>query len=176
MEIEFHGTYTRQDVFRAVLLANKPTTRKALVRIGISLLAIGLYVAFVVFAAEKTQAPLLDTGSLGRHLFTLILVGFFQFYPEILSLITAAKLWRDPVFRNPFSGTISSAGIQYTGKKSLLDWKRFKKRQISTDLIALLTKDGILSFFPRRFFRSDADWERVTQLVSFKELDLKFID
>jgi hypothetical protein len=176
MEIEFHGAYTRQEVFRAVLLANKPTTRKALVRIGISLLAIGLYTALVVIAAQKTQAPLLDIGSLGRHLSTLILVGFFQFYPEILSLITAAKLWRDPVFQKPFSGTISSVGIQYTGKKTLLDWKRFKKRQISSDLIALLTRDGILSFFPRRFFSSDADWEQVIQLVSFKELDLKFIN
>jgi hypothetical protein len=172
MEIEFHGTYSRQDLFRAVFLANKPSRRQLLVRIGVAAAAIILYFFVFILASIKVHSPIFDGNTLGRHIFTLVLVALFLVYPSIITTLTAAKLWRDPIFRKPFSGTISEEGIQYTGKKTLLVWDRFKKRKASADLIALLTTDGILCFFPRRFFKSEGDWARVNQLANFQVIDI----
>jgi hypothetical protein len=69
--------------------------------------------------------------------------------------------------RYEYKGTLSSAGILYSGKKTLITWEEIAKKQITGEIIVLLTSNGILSFFPRGFFKSEGDWQRATQLVEF---------
>jgi hypothetical protein len=165
MEIDFKGQYTRGDVLKAVFLANKPTRKRELLRIGIASLAMMIYVAYSVLVSIQNQTPLLDPSLIGSHLLYLLLIALFLYYPNITSIITALKIWKAPTMRYEYRGTISDAGILYSGKKTLITWEQIVKKQVNEEIIVLLTSNGILSFFPRGFFRSEGDWKRATELV-----------
>ena len=167
MEIEFRGFYTRSDIFKAVFLANKPTQKRGLIRIGFAVLALIIYIAYTVLTAIQAKTPILDPNLFGSHLMYLLLIALFLYYPTITSSITALKIWRAPTMRYEYKGTLSSAGILYSGKKTLITWEEIAKKQITSEIIVLLTSNGILSFFPRGFFKSEGDWQRATQLVEF---------
>lgn len=165
MEIEFKGQYSRGDVFKAVFLANKPNRKRELIRIGIASLAMVIYVAYTILVAVQNKTPLLDPNLIGSHLLYLLLIALFLYYPNITSIITALKIWKAPTMRYEYRGTISSAGILYSGKKTMITWDQIVKKQVTDEIIVLLTTNGILSFFPRGFFRSEGDWQQATQLV-----------
>jgi hypothetical protein len=167
MEIEFKGIYTRKDVFRAVFLANKPTRKRELIRIGIASLALVIYVGYNMLISFQNKTPLLQLNMVGSHLMYVLLIALFLYYPAITSSITALKIWNAPTMRHEYKGTISSEGILYTGKKTLITWEKIVKKQVTSEIIVLLTSNGILSFFPRGFFRSEGDWQRANQLVEF---------
>ena len=167
MEIEFKGFYTRKDVFRAVFLANKPTRKRGLIRIGIAGLALVIYIAYTVLTSIQSKTSLQDPNLYGSHLMYLLLIALFLFYPNITSWITALKIWRAPTMHHEYKGTISSEGILYSGKKTLITWDQIAKKQITEEIIVLLTSNGILSFFPRSFFISEGAWQRANQVVEF---------
>lgn len=174
MEIKFKGFYTKKDVYRAVNLANLPDTRRALTRIGFTGFALILYAVYAVWSANQKGVSIIALQSLGSHFFFLLLIGLFQYYPNITSWVTATKIWRAPTMHNEYTGVISGAGIFYTGKKTLLPWNQIDKKEISRDLVVLLTSNGVLSFFPRNFFKSDAEWQQVIQLVNSKAVAVKW--
>ncbi len=167
MDVDFKGLYTRSDVFKAVFLANKPTQKRGLIRIGIAVLALIIYIAYTVLTAIQAKTPILDPKLFGSHLMYLLLIALFLYYPNITSTITALKIWRAPTMHHEYRGTISSAGILYAGKKTLITWEQIAKKQITSEIIVLLTSNGILSFLPRGFFKSEGDWQRAIQLVEF---------
>jgi len=173
MEIDFKGIYTRGDVFKAVFLANKPTKKRELMRIGIASLAMVIYIAYTVLVSIQSKTALFDPNLISSHLLYVLLIALFLYYPQITSSITALKIWRAPTMRHEYNGTLSSAGILYAGKKTLITWDQIVTKQVSDEIIVLLTGNGILSFFPRGFFRSEGDWQRATRLVesSLKELN-----
>lgn len=173
MEIEFKGLYTRADVFKAVFLANKPTQKRGLIRIGIAVLALIIYIAYTVLTAIQAKMPILDSRLFGSHLLYLLLIALFLYYPNITSTITALKIWRAPTMHNEYRGTLSSAGILYAGKKTLITWEQITKKEVTPEIIVLLTSNGILSFLPRGFFASEDDWQRATQLVEFNLTEMK---
>lgn len=182
MDVEFKGKYTQKDVFRAVSLANKPTLKRLLMRIGIGLLVLVAYIAYTVLTTNQSKTPILDPKLIGSHLLYLLMIGLFLIYPNITSWITAFKIWRAPKMHLEYSGSISDDGIQYTGKKTLITWETIAKKQTTSDLIVLLTSNGILCFFPRKFFISDAEWLHATVLIDAKvvlekkkPIDSKFI-
>lgn len=172
MDIEFKGLYTRKDVFKAVFLANQPTRNRELIRIGIASLAMVIYVAYSVLVSIRNQTPLLDPTLIGSHLLYILLIVLFLYYPNITSIITALKIWKASTMRYEYRGTISNGGILYTGKKTLIAWEQIVKKQVTDEIIVLLTGSGILSFFPRGFFKSEGDWQRATQLVESNLKDL----
>jgi hypothetical protein len=167
MDVEFKGLYTQKDVFRAVFLANKPTQKRALIRVGIAVLALVIYIAYTVLTSIQNKTPILQLNMLGSHLMYLLLIALFLFYPNITSTITAMKIWRAPTMHHEYKGNISSEGILYSGKKTLITWDQISKKQVTAEIIVLLTSTGILSFFPRGFFISEGDWQRAIQLVEF---------
>lgn len=167
MEIEFKGIYTRKDVFRAVFLANKPTRKRELIRIGISALALIIYIAYTVLTSIQYKTPLLQLNMVGSHLLYLLLIALFLYYPNLTTYITALKIWNAPTMRFEYRGSLSSAGILYAGKKTTITWDQIAKKQVTDEIIVLLTSNGILSFLPRGFFRSEGDWKRATELVEF---------
>jgi hypothetical protein len=172
MDIEFKGIYTRKDVFRAVFLANKPTKKRELIRIGIATLALAIYVGYNVLVSIQNKTPLLQANMIISHLIYLLLIGLFLYYPNITSSITALKIWNAPTMRHEYKGTLSSAGILYSGKKTLITWEQIIRKQVTSEIIVLLTANGILSFFPRGFFISEGAWQRATQLVEFNMKDV----
>lgn len=165
MEIEFKGSYTRKDVFNAVLLANKPTRKRELIRIGIASLALVIYVAYTILVSVQNKTPLLDPDMIGSHLMYLLLIALFLYYPAITSTITALKIWKAPTMRYEYKGSISNDGILYSGKKTLITWDQISKKEVTSEIIVLLTSNGILSFFPRGFFISEGAWQRAIQCV-----------
>lgn len=173
MDVEFKGKYTQKDVFRAVSLANKPTRKRLIIRVGMALLVVVAYIAYTVVTANQSKTPILDPKLIGSHLLYLLMIGLFLIYPNIISWITAYKIWRAPTMHVEYSGTLSDEGITYTGKKTLITWDSIAKKQITSDLIVLLTANGILCFFPRGFFRSDAEWLWTCQLIKSKEVEAK---
>lgn len=167
MDVEFKGIYTREDVFRAVFLANKPSQKRGFIRIGIAALALIIYIAYTVLTSIQAKTSLLDPNLFGSHVLYVLLIALFLYYPAITSSITAFRIWRAPTMRHEYKGTISSEGVLYSGKKTLITWEQIVKKEVTEEIIVLLTSNGILSFFPRGFFRSEGDWQRATQLVEF---------
>jgi hypothetical protein len=167
MDIDFKGTYIRKEVFRAVFLANQPTRKRELIRIGIASLALVIYVGYNLLLSIQNKTPFLGPNTIVSHLVYLLLIALFMYYPNITSSITALKIWRAPTMRYEYKGKISSEGILFTGKKTTITWDQISRKQITSDIIVLLTSSGILTFFPKRFFKSEGDWKRAIELVEF---------
>ncbi len=174
MEIEFQGQYDKASIFKAVSLANKPSRRNKLIRIGLTVLFLAIYAAYFINLTGKENLSSLDFLKSGRHLITLLIVAYFLLQPYISSFFTAAGLWKNPAMQKPLAGVISSQCITYinaTKEREEIAWENFAKKQMTKDLIVLLTADGVLLFFPRHFFKTDNDWQRVKQWVDFKVVE-----
>jgi hypothetical protein len=174
MEIEFQGQYDRDTIFKAVKLANKPSRRNALIRVGLAVLVAIILIAYFISVAGKGTLTTSEIFRSGRHLITILFLAYFLLQPTISAHRTAAALWKDPAMQKPQYGIISGLGIAYisaSGVRSEIDWGRFAKKQVTENLIVLLTADGILSFFPRRFFKTDSDWRLVVQWVNSKVVE-----
>ncbi len=174
MEIEFHGQYDKKTVFEAVKLANKPSRRNAFIRIGLVVLIAAIFIAYYVSISGKQDISSFETFRSYRHLIGVPLVLYFLLQPYISAYQTANNLWKNPVMQKPLAGGISSQGIAYIsasrGRREI-DWGSFAKKQITGNLIVLLTADGVLSFFPRHFFKTDNDWQIVVQWVNSKVIE-----
>ena len=171
MEIEFQGQYDKATVFKAVALANKPSKRNSLIRIGLTVLFVAIYATYFITVADKDGLSSFEILRSGRHLITLPFIAYFLLQPYISSFFAASNLWKNPNMQKPLAGVISDQGIVYISlskSRREIAWESFAKKRISEDLIVLLTADGVLSFFPRHFFKTEADWKRVKQWVDFK--------
>lgn len=174
MEIEFQGLYDKATVFVAVRLANKPTRRNAFIRIGLAILFIAIYIAYFISVASEESLSSFEIIRSGRHLITLPVIAYFLFQPAISSYQSATNLWKNPTMQKPLAGAISGQGVAYispTKGRREVAWESFAKKQVAENLIVLLTADGVLSIFPRHFFKSDDDWKRVKQGVDFKVVE-----
>ncbi len=165
MDIHFQGQFTWRDLYRAVLLANKPVRAKLLIRYGFALAAVLFYIGYFLWLGRKDPSQGLASAPLVTHISSLILVLLYLLYPLLTSTVTAMKLWGSPSMHERISGTLSEEGIQYTGKKTLITWSRISRYHVKPDLIVFLTGEGVLCFFPRSLFISDGDWLRLNQLV-----------
>ena len=164
MEVEFQGQYDKAIIFKAVALASKPSRRNMNFRIGISVFSIAVYAAFSVFEATRHNLPPLNLLLSPSSLLLLAVIAYFFIQPRITSYFIASRLWRNPALQHPLSGAISSEGVAYfSSSKGRRDfaWESFVKKQLSEDMITLVSSDGVLSIFPRSFFKSDPDWNTV---------------
>lgn len=174
MEIEFQGQYDKDTILRAVKLANKPSKGVFLLRIGLAVLILCIFVAYLISIASKDSLSSFEMFRSGRHLITIPVLLYFLLQPYISSRQTASSLWKNPVMQKPLQGVISAQGIAYvsssTGRRET-GWDKFAKKQMTDNLIVLLTADGVLYFFPRYFFKTDNDWRVVVQWVNSKVLE-----
>jgi hypothetical protein len=171
--VVFRGLYTRRDVYTAVILANRSSIGKRWLRFGLGILGAVVYIGYYLLAARQDPSKAFDKTPLGMHLFFLCLLFLFWIYPTLLSAITAYKLWKSPVIHAPYSGWFALEGVQYSGKKKLFAWKTMTKKIITSHLLILLTDRGVLCFFPRNFFNSVEDWQRVIELSNLKAVNVK---
>lgn len=170
MEIEFQGQYDKSTTFKAVKLANKPSKLTSIIRIGLTALIAFIFIAYYIAIANKESPSSFEIFRSGRHLISIPILLYFLLQPYISSYQTAANIWKNPIMQKPLSGVISSQGVAYispTGRRET-DWAKFAKKHITENLIVLLTADGVLSFFPRHFFKDDNDWRIVVQWVNSK--------
>jgi len=168
MNINFQGEFDKSTLFKAVALAKRPSRRSTLVRIGITVFFIGLYIDFfLVIGGGSLSDTLQALGSDSRHLIAVFLAACFLFLPSISSYFSASNLWKQPEMHTPVSGTISSTGVTFTSssKRREIPWENFAKKRAEGDLIVLVTPRGKLSIFRRDFFKTDKDWESFQQWV-----------
>ena len=174
MEIEFQGQYDKGTIFKAVKLANKPSKSNSLIRIGITVLIVIIFVAYFISVAMQENLSSFEIFRSGRHLITAPILLYFLLQPYISSYQLATSLWKNPTMQKPLIGAISNQGVAYisssTGRREI-DWSKFAKKQVTENLVVLLTADGVLSFFPRHFFKTDNDWRIVVQWVHSKVVE-----
>lgn len=173
MEIGFQGQYKKDTIFKAVKLGNKPSKRDSLVRIGLVVLLLVFLVSYFISMATQQTLLSFEVFRSGRHLITIPVLLYFLLQPYISSYLVATSLYKNPVMQTPISGVISSQGIVYissTGRREI-NWDKFAKKQLTENLIVLITADGTLSFFPRHFFKDENEWRMVLQWVNSKVVE-----
>lgn len=174
MEIEFQGQYNKKSFYRAVALAGKPTRRdraqSAVFSLILAVLTVAVIVNILIDGTQQT-APFRTL----RILLSLFTASCVLLVPYLRSWRTATQLWRDPSIQALQSGAVTSSGIVYRSSRSQKEykWQQYSKKQIESEMIVLLTADGILTVLLREFFKCDADWERVKQLVDFNVVEPK---
>ena len=164
MEIEFQGQYDKTIIFKAIALANKPSKRNELIRIGLALLSVVLFAIDIVVETHQYSLPPFDSIWATRYILVFLVVAYILLIPFIASNLTARRVWKNPALRAPLAGAISSQGVAYistTKGRRDLPWETFIKKNLSEEMITLVSSAGVLSIFPRSFFKSDSDWNTV---------------
>jgi hypothetical protein len=168
MEIQYQGQYDKKTFFKAVALANKPPKKNTIFRIGLTVLFILVLVAYFFVTVANENLSIFDVLRAGKHFIGMPVVIYILLQPYISSYFTALKLWNESVIQKPQAGTISNQGVMITssnGNKEI-SWNRFAKKQITENLIVLLTSDGVVFIFPQYFFSTDTDWQKTKQWVN----------
>ncbi len=78
------------------------------------------------------------------------------------------RMWeRTPHLSEEVFGTIDQFGFDWnqTNLKVKREWSKLIKYKLSDDMIIVFESPASAYYFPREFFASDGDWERVRKLV-----------
>lgn len=175
MEIEFQGQYDKDTIFKAVKLANKLSKRNSLIRISLAVLIAVIFVAYFIAVLNKEGLSSFEIFRSGKLLITIPILLYFLLQPYISAYQTTASLWKNPTMQKPLNGVISGQGVAYISsstRRREIDWSKFAKKQVTENLLVLLTADGVLCFFPRHFFKTDNDWRIVVQWVNSKVVEV----
>lgn len=170
MQINFHGQYDKDLFFKAVRLANKLS--KGRLRFLVFLLLVGLGTLGVMIYR------IIETGDIFGNLVYIAAVFILcalAIFDVVRPLFAARKLWANPGVQRELKGLITTQGIVYQfpeGTNEIL-WEQFNRLQITTDLITLIRRDGLLVIFPRRFFKSSVDWKKVQDLANRKVISIE---
>ena len=170
MNLPFHGRYDQATVNEAVALATQPARWNTLLRWGLFLvyLPIFIYLALPLLQAPASSAA--GTSPLFRPLLVLILLLAFAITPYLNTFRLARGLWRQPSIQGDRSGAVTAKGIAFPAHdgERVLEWSQFTRRRQTPDLIVLVTAKGGITIFPRRFFADDEAWGRFQQQVEQK--------
>lgn len=159
---------------RAVSLASKPSKRNALIRLGIAFIFVVIYAAYFINLASEDNISSFELLRSGRHLISLLILGYFIFQPNISAYLVALRLWKDPSTRKPFAGAISGQGIAFftsTYGRREIGWESYVKKRTTEDMLVLLSAGGELTCFTPQFFKNEEDWKKVVQLANFKVIE-----
>lgn len=161
-KIHFSGQYTRPLFFRGVRLANAPR-RGGQITFWLALGAV-LGLLWVAWQAWRNGA---SASSLGMYAVVLFLLLLFIGQAALLPWLAARKLWQNPNVRRPLQGWANEQGITYRlpqGEKHIA-WERIIRLRQRPDLLALVTREGLMLLFTPDFFHKPAHWERFRHLV-----------
>ena len=175
MEIDYEGQLTREELFRAVTLANRPSRRRAAVRIGLAILVLIAYPALILLSASEGGLSSYEIVRSSRHLITVLLLEIFLLQPFYMPYFTARKLWSNALMRTPDKGSITDRGVVYQMGDATREypWESYAKLRKSDTVAALITADRILCPFPRSYFHSAEDWDRFLKIVEFRVKEAK---
>jgi len=162
MQIKFNGQYDKDLFFNAVRVANQPVRASRAMYILVALV-------FGVLLLTTTKA-VIQTGDFAGSLIEIaliLLMGAVLYQAYIPTYLGARNLWTSELAQRIFKGTVTKNGITYTfpqGDKSY-QWGEINRLRSTHGLVTLVTLTGMLLIFPRRFFKTDADWDRFKGVV-----------
>jgi hypothetical protein len=170
MEIKFRGKYDKRLFYKSVMLANQPARRQRWVQ--------PLMLVFVIVAFCILVIRIVNSGNVmgnASYIVVVMITASFVVRSYLLPYLAARKLWTNPALQEDLSGSISQQGIVYTLKNSHneMAWSRFNRVRRTNEITTLVARGGLLVIFPRRFFRSDSDWQKFNQLVDTKIVAIK---
>jgi hypothetical protein len=170
MQIKFNGQYIKELFFNAVRLANEPgrTSRMMYIFVGL---------VFGVMAATTAQ-ELIKTGDWAGNIINIaliLLMGVVLYQAYVPPYLGARRMWTSELAQRQFKGFVTKNGITYNFPKGdkVYQWSDFNRLRKTSSLVTLITLGGMLLIFPRYFFKTDADWERFTNLVGSKVISTK---
>ncbi len=170
MNLKFNGKYDKKLFFTAVRLANEA---------GRSARMMYILVAMVFGVMTVTSIiEIVRTGDFAGQIIEIaliLLMGFVLYQAYIPAYIGARKMWTDELAQRIMSGKISKSGITYNFPKGdkVYAWSDFNRLRKTPNIITLITLNGMLLIFPRRFFKNDADWGRFVNLIDTSVIVVK---
>lgn len=168
MEIPFRGTFDRDTLYRAVLLASRPTPTQRAIRIVFAILFLALLGFTAVEIAGMVLQGQVDGARVLRGVLSLAVLGYVAARPLLLPRQVTDSMWKDPDMRREQRGFVNASGVTYVSEtaRTELPWDKYSRLHLAPGLASLVTSDGRLTALPRSFFASDADWQHFTRLAS----------
>ena len=176
MEIAFSGKLTKQQILNALRLINKPSTWALILRMIATMILIGLLISAVIEIKESSSGAPVRWSSYTRLLFTAPILLYFILQPFVNPYLISNRIWKKPSTQLPFSGNVTTAGIDFFIKSESsisYRWEDYIKVISNSDQIILLTANGVLQVFIKPYFQNDADWERANQLINGRVKQVK---
>lgn len=170
MQIKFNGRYDKDLFFQAVRVANQPGRNARIMYIFVALV-------FGVMLATTTK-NVAQTGDLAGNLISiglLLVMGFLLYQAYVPPYLGARKMWTPELVQRVFTGTITKSGITYNfpqGNK-IYQWSDINRLRIAPSFVTLVALSGMLLIFPRRFFKTNTDWERFKSVVESNVVSVK---
>ena len=165
MKLPFSGSYDKKLFFAATQRANAPARQqKWLYYLMWMVLGAVLISAGKTYLAERRLQPI----ALHLALAALLAAALWQQYMP--SWLAARKMWKNPSIRREWKGEITDSGILYRlpeGEKRY-SWKEIRRIRMSRNFVSLVTTQGMLLIFPRRFFHREKDWARFRAFLQKK--------
>ena len=165
MQIKFNGQYDKELFFKAVRVANQPGRSSRIMYILVALV-------FGVLLVTTTQKVIQTGDFVGNviEIALILLMGVVLYQAYVPPFLGARNMWTEELARRIFKGKVTKNGITYNfpqGDKSY-QWNGINRLRTTPSFITLITLTGMLLIFPRRFFKTDADWQRFTELIKTK--------
>lgn len=165
MEISFRGQYDKNLFYKSVMLANQPPRNRRFVH--------SFMLAFIAVAIVVLVIRLIETGDILSHamyITVVMLIGAFLGRSYLQPYLAAGRMWSNPSVRRRLTGVVTKKGIEYrleAGNNEIL-WERFNRVRKASNLITLVTREGLLVIFPRSFFKNEGDWRKFERLIDTK--------
>lgn len=165
MEISFRGQYDKDLFYKAVILANQPVRSRRIMNLFMSF--------FVLVAGVVLVMRLIEGGDILNHatyIALLMIVAAFVLRPILQPRLAARTLWANPAVQQKLNGTITNQGITYmlANGQNRIPWENINRVRRMPDLVTFVTITGLLVVFPKRFFKNQADWNRLNRLLEKK--------
>ncbi|MBN1305868.1 MAG: YcxB family protein [Anaerolineales bacterium] len=162
MEIKFNGQYNQKTFFRAVQVANQPRGSRRWIR--------PIMLAALLISAGVLVSRLLENGDVmdnAMYIVVVMILGSFVYRAYTASYFAARRMWTNPNLQEPLVGYVNKKGITYILEDgvNVIPWARYNRVRKESDVVALVTRDGLMTAFPRSFFKKDADWQKFIKLV-----------
>jgi hypothetical protein len=157
MEIPFAGQITQTDYLQAQALHGKASKAP---------FVLGTIFVFMVIAAgvSSFSEPAIVGSALPVIAFLAILTAASWWGPRFQAIYS----WKNnKTFQKPFSGTITPDRIHFdtTYSESNMSWEVYVHYKQSPTMMLLYQSPNLMNIFPKKFFKSDPDWEAFIKLV-----------
>jgi hypothetical protein len=175
MEIEFQLTYDFEKLKKAIAIANRPGKLGAVLRIGGSLIAGGVYISLIVSVLLEGGASGMYLARLLRTTVSVLVILFFLLQPYILTPWIARNNW-NKLKTALVHGFISSQGIALvgaTGNRKDIRWEEFSKIRLQPDLLVLVSAGAMIFYFEPSCFDTAAEWRTVTQWAQMNVVEAR---
>ena len=162
IQIKFEGQYDKDLFFKAVALANRPPKNRQRLLSILLVVAIGaiIVIGYRIITTREWVENFV-------YLAAAIFMGGYVGYIFLRPYNAARKLWADLGTRRALKGVITKRGITYVFPQgeNTIEWEKFNRQQSTDKLVTIIRKDGLLVIFPRRFFKSEGNWQKFNTLV-----------